>query len=110
MYRGRRGRGPVALGGSHLAEHVLEGLRFRHIATPDRPEVSGHYHPKARVPGTTAARPCFLADRDRVLLPAFGAYTGGLRATEPVLRDRMGTDAIAILTGRRAVAVPLAAL
>lgn len=107
---GNHDPGPVALGGSHLAELDLEGLRFRHIATPDVPEVSGHFHPKARVPGTTAARPCFLMDQDRVILPAFGAYTGGLRATEPVLRAHMAPGAIAVLTGRRAVALPLAAL
>jgi DNA ligase-associated metallophosphoesterase len=106
---GNHDPGPVALGGSHLAELVLDGLHFRHIATPDRPEVSGHYHPKARVP-VAGARPCFLVDENRVILPAFGAYTGGLRVTEPILRERMAADAIAVLTGRRAVAVPLAAL
>jgi uncharacterized protein len=48
-------------------------------------EVSGHYHPKMRVPlpGRGLSRPCFLRDARRLILPAFGAYTGGLRADDP---------------------------
>lgn len=58
-------------------------LTFRHQARPGAApgaEISGHFHPKATMPtrcgGVTRA--CFVADARRVLLPAFGAYTGGL--------------------------------
>jgi uncharacterized protein len=105
---GNHDPGPLDLGGTHLAEHAEGGLTFRHIAMPGgRAEVSAHYHPKARVGG--AARPCFLVDAQRLILPAFGAYTGGLRWDAPVLRALMGPGARALLTGPRVVAVPMPA-
>ena len=83
---------------------------FRHIAQPGaRAEVSGHYHPKARLSlgGRRIARPCFLLDRARLVMPAFGAYTGGLSWTDPALRGLMGPEARAVLTGRPCCAVPM---
>jgi DNA ligase-associated metallophosphoesterase len=73
---------PVWLGGS-LAEMVaLGGLVFRH--EPSRVdglgEVAGHLHPCTTVAarGQTLRRRCFISDGSRVVLPAFGAYAGGL--------------------------------
>jgi hypothetical protein len=81
-------------------------LVFRHIAAPGASgEISGHYHPKARLAGP--ARPCFLADAARVILPAFGAYTGGLSCDAPELAALMAPDALAVLTGAAARARPL---
>lgn len=96
---------PLALGGSHCAEVRLAGLTFRHIATPDTPEVSGHYHPKTRLAGR--AHRCFLLDHQRLILPAYGAYTGGLWCYDPALGPLMQSDALAILTGPRAQPVPM---
>lgn len=97
---------PVNLGGEHRDELWFGALVFRHIADPQADaEVSGHYHPKLRLAGQVRA--CFLADRRRVILPAFGTYTGGLFATDPVLRGLMGPGALAILTGQKARPVPL---
>jgi len=108
---GNHDPGPVALGGAHLADLTLGPLVFRHIAqTGAEGEVSGHYHPKARVKTRlkTITRPAFLADRTRVILPAYGTYTGGLRSDDATLMSLMRPDAIAILTGARmrAVAMP----
>jgi DNA ligase-associated metallophosphoesterase len=98
---------PVDLGGSHLAAFTAGPLTYRHIAQPGaKGEVSGHYHPKLALPGT-GARPCFLFDADRLILPAFGAYTGGLAATAPPLAALLGPGARAILTGRRAILTAL---
>jgi DNA ligase-associated metallophosphoesterase len=107
---GNHDPGPLALAGSHRTAHHLGALTFRHIAEPATAagEVSGHYHPKARVSGP--ARPCFLLDATRLILPAYGAYTGGLSCEAPELRSLMQPGAVAILTGRRALPVPLAAL
>jgi hypothetical protein len=103
---GNHDPGPLSLGGTHRAEASLGGLTFRHIADrSQRLEISGHYHPKARLAGQ--ARPCFLADRDRIILPAYGAYTGGLRADDGALTALMAKDALAILTGPRALAIPM---
>ncbi len=102
---------PIALGGRHLAELDLAPLVFRHSAAPAAAagEVSGHYHPKLRLVarGRAVIRPCFLLDDRRLILPAFGAYTGGLQADHPAVRAVLGGSARAILTGSGCVAVPL---
>jgi DNA ligase-associated metallophosphoesterase len=104
---GNHDPGPVDLGGSHRAALTLGALTFRHIATPgEAGEVSGHYHPKLALPGT-GARACFLFDSRRLILPAYGAYTGGMRASDPVLRGLFGPDVRAILTGRRPILTAL---
>ncbi len=97
---------PEDLVGEQMAELHLAPLTFRHIADPAaQGEVSGHYHPKARVRSTS--RPCFLLDHSRLILPAFGTYTGGLRSSDPALTSLMERDALAILTGAQALVVPM---
>jgi DNA ligase-associated metallophosphoesterase len=107
---GNHDPGPVALGGTHRAALSLGGLVLRHVATPDgESEISGHYHPKARLlaRGRMFARPCFLVDARRLILPAYGAYTGGLWTDSVVLSDLMGADAQAILTGPAPKPIPM---
>lgn len=101
---GNHDPGPVAMGGSLLAQWDHRGLAFRHIAQGVG-EISAHYHPKARLAGV--ARPCFLLDGDRVILPAFGAYTGGLDCRRDPLAGLMGPGALAVLTGTRARVLPM---
>lgn len=99
---------PLSLGGSHRAFAQISGLTFRHIATASASgEISAHYHPKWRVAGRS--RPCFLTDGARLILPAYGAYTGGLFADAPALASLLAPGALAILTGPRAIPVPLSA-
>lgn len=106
---GNHDPGPVDLGGRHLKEFVEDAITYRHIATEDgRGEVSGHYHPKCRLPNG-GTRPAFLIDAHRVILPAFGTFTGGLRGSHPALRTLMDPKAMAVLTGKRAMPVPYAA-
>lgn len=107
---GNHDPGPVDLGGAHLASLPLSPLTFCHIAdTGQFGEVSGHYHPKAalKTRGRTLTRPCFLYDSDRLVMPAFGTYTGGLRSSEEVLVSLMRPEAIAILTGPNPSAMPM---
>ena len=79
---GNHDAGPVEIGGSHRAEMPLGPLTFRHIADATQSgEVSGHFHPKLRLGGQS--RPCFLLDAKRLIMPAFGAYTGGLDVRAP---------------------------
>jgi hypothetical protein len=97
---------PPGLAGEATGVHVDGSLTFRHIADPaTRGEVSGHFHPKAHV--GRQSRPCFLADDARVILPAFGAYTGGLDCRAPALASLMAPEALAILTGRTALPCPM---
>lgn len=103
---GNHDPGPVALGGTHRGEITIGGLTFCHIARPGgRAEVSGHYHPKLRLGGQS--RPCFVTDGQRLVMPAFGTYTGGMDAGDPALRGLFGPRAWAILTGRRVLSVPV---
>ena len=103
---GNHDPGPINLGGTHRADLTLGPLTFRHIADPAQSaEVSGHYHPKARIAGQS--RSCFLLDETRLILPAYGAYTGGLWCDHPSLTALMHPTALAILTGPRAIPIPL---
>jgi hypothetical protein len=107
---GNHDPGPVDLSGEHLAEYSLGPLTFRHIAQPTEPgEISGHYHPKAqvRLKGRTITRRCFLIDDTRLIMPAYGTYTGGLHCGSPALSQLMADNAQAILTGPTPRALPM---
>jgi len=105
---GNHDPGPADLPGTNMAELSVGGLQFRHIAKPERTsEVAAHYHPKARfwLRGTLISRPCFLADARRVILPAFGTFTGGLDIRDAAFDGLVDGDATAMLTGRRITAL-----
>lgn len=93
---GNHDAGPTDLGGSHLAELHRAGLAFRHVGGGAGLEVSGHYHPKARLAGK--AHRAFLLDENRLVLPAYGTFTGGLWCDDPALQALMGPGALAIVT------------
>lgn len=101
---GNHDPGPVALAGTHLAQVQIGTLMFRHIATGANAEVSGHYHPKHRLAGRS--RPAFLFDAARLIMPAYGAYTGGLDSNAPALRGVLSGRTFAVLTGKKAIVVP----
>ncbi|TYB84889.1 ligase-associated DNA damage response endonuclease PdeM [Oceaniovalibus sp. ACAM 378] len=108
---GNHDPGPVTIGGTHRAALALDGLTFRHIASAQKGEISGHYHPKAVLTpkGRQVSRPCFLIDSVRAILPAFGTYTGGLRWSDPVFGALMEPGARAYLTGAAVHVVPMPA-
>jgi DNA ligase-associated metallophosphoesterase len=71
---------PSDLGGVIASEVAVGPIAFRHEPTGAIGEIAGHLHPKARVTtrGRTVERRCFASDGERAVMPAFGAYTGGL--------------------------------
>lgn len=97
---------PETLPGSVTPEWAEGPFLFRHAAaraTPEAVEISGHYHPKATVPvrGTTVTRPCFLTDgHRRLILPAFGCYTGGLDVADPAVAGFFPRGARIFLLGQ----------
>lgn len=103
---GNHDPGPIELAGSHRSFWAQGPLVFRHICSRAQGEISGHYHPKYAPPGTGAQRACFLYDKRSLILPAYGAYTGGLGAKDPALARLMDRP-VAILTGHKALAVPV---
>lgn len=80
---------PQDLGGS-VFETLTEGpLVFRHEADLHcgAGEISGHYHPKAKVQARARrlSAPCFVEDGKRLIMPAFGCFTGGLNVSDPAV-------------------------
>ena len=71
---------PDNLGGTVAEEVAIGSIVFRHEPTGAVGEIAGHLHPKARVStrGRSVERRCFASDGERAIMPAFGAYAGGL--------------------------------
>jgi uncharacterized protein len=71
---------PRDIGGVVADEIAIGPVVFRHEPTGALGEIAGHLHPKARVTGRgrTVERRCFAGDGERAIMPAFGAYAGGL--------------------------------
>jgi len=94
--------------GTALVELETGGLLLRHEAQPGelRAELSGHYHPKLRIAlrGRNIARPCAVASERKLILPAFGALTGGMDAADPAIIAAMqparAVDAVLSAQGR----------
>ena len=77
---------PQGLPGDSIEEIALGGLIFRHEPSSSQAdgEVAGHLHPGARLvkSGRSVRRPCFASDGRRMIMPAFGAYTGMLNVLD----------------------------
>ena len=77
-------------------EYVSEGITFRHEAVKGCPyEISGHYHPKAEIihKGAFIARPCFIEDGMKLIMPSFGTYTGGLSVKDAAIATLLQAEA-----------------
>jgi uncharacterized protein len=85
----------TALGGSFAATLACDPIVFRHQPQTQAcdGEIAGHLHPRARVSqrGRTTSRRCFAGDGRRLVMPAFGAYTGGLNVRDRAFADVFGT-------------------
>jgi uncharacterized protein len=81
------------IGGVFQALLVVGALTLRHLPTGSPGEIAGHLHPVARIVqrGRAVSRRCFAADAARLVMPAFGAYTGGLNVRAAAFADLFGT-------------------
>jgi hypothetical protein len=97
-----------SVGGDVVQEAEVNGVILRHRARAgeSRPELSGHYHPKLVVAarGRRISRACAVASERRIILPAFGALTGGMDAASSEILSAMqpasAIDAILPARGR----------
>ena len=101
-------------GGTIVEEAEVGGIILRHEARQDetRPEVSGHFHPKLRMSlkGRNVSRRCFVASASKLILPAFGALTGGLDVRHPEIVRAISGDAVALVpVADRLLRFPIAA-
>jgi DNA ligase-associated metallophosphoesterase len=101
-------------GGRIEDEVEIGGIILRHEAVPDEPcpEISGHFHPKLRLhlKGRQVSRRCFVLSATKIIMPAFGALTGGLDAHHPEIMRSVGTNAAALVpVSDRLLRFPLAA-
>lgn len=84
---------PATIGGSVVASLALDGIRLAHepsapgTAGFSAPEICGHLHPaaKVRLRGRSVRRRAFARDARLLLMPAFGAYAGGLNVCDPAI-------------------------
>lgn len=100
-----------AWGGDVVDELRAGNILFRHqsLAGETRPEISGHFHPKLRlnVRGRGVSRPCFAGDDQRLILPAFGSFTGGLDVEDAAIAANFSGPYRAMLVARsRLLSVP----
>jgi hypothetical protein len=96
---------PSELGGVVASEVAIGPITFRHEPTGAVGEIAGHLHPKARVSarGRSMERRCFAADGERAVMPAFGAYAGGLSIRDEAFARIFASSFTAHLLGDRRV-------
>jgi uncharacterized protein len=106
---------PAANIGGRFAEVLALGaLTFRHqpMPQPGDGEVAGHLHPTARIArrGRAVSRRCFVSDGKRLVMPAFGAYAGGLNVRDRAIASLFGASSFTahMLGTGRLYAVPAA--
>jgi DNA ligase-associated metallophosphoesterase len=97
--------GPRALPG-----RVAAGWSARHLSLVHQPaaaprfgEVAGHLHPCARIKGRVGSvrRRCFVTDGERLVLPAFGAFAGGLNVRDAAFHGLFRREPLAVALGER---------
>jgi uncharacterized protein len=83
-------RPPVGVAGDVAAEVAVGAVVLRHEPSPGwaGAEIAGHLHPaaKVRLRGRALRRKCFVTDGRRLVMPAMGAYAGGLNVRDPAFR------------------------
>jgi hypothetical protein len=96
---------PAWIGGRVAAEIALGGLVFRHLPLGQVGEVAGHLHPATvvRRNGMSVRRRCFVSDGVRLLLPAFGAYAGGLDVRDAAIASLFADGFAVYALGRERV-------
>ena len=86
---------PARFAGASTAKEKIGALVFRHepSAGPAPGEIAGHLHPCARVmsEGRILRRRCFAADQTRLIMPAMGAFTGGLNVLDEAFAAMLPT-------------------
>ena len=112
---------PIWIRGNHDGDFVPSGMEsydvymdsgisFRHEPSGTALEISGHLHPKATIhyKGSLISRPCFIRDTTKMIIPAFGSYTGGLDVLDKSISQFFpGPTGIHLLGENKIYAIPM---
>lgn len=100
---------PEAIGGEVADEVPISNLTLRHAPEAGAAcELAGHLHPVGKVVrrGGGVRRRCFVTDGSRCVMPAFGAYAGGLNVCDPVFQPLFPKGFMAhVIGGERLFAI-----
>jgi len=95
--------GPSGLPGEPVDEIGIDGLTLRHepLVGVEPGEAAGHLHPCARIRGRAGSvrRRCFVTDGERIILPAFGAFAGGLNVKDVAFASLFARAPLAVALG-----------
>lgn len=99
---------PADLGGTFAHEIAIGQISFRHEPQQGeaKGEIAGHLHPKGKINRRfkSVTRPCFVSDGKRLIMPAFGAYTGGLNIRHKAFKGMLNEASLsAVLLGNKRV-------
>lgn len=108
---------PKSLPGQSCTELAIGDIRLAHIPIGEmsgQAEISGHLHPAATVNGggRSVKRRCFATDGKRMIMPAFGAYAGGLNIRNRAFKGLFDKSALIahVIGENRIYSLPLTAL
>ena len=98
---GNHDRGIAAQFGGRIGDEIkLAGITLRHepVRGAATHEIAGHMHPAAKLSlyGTSIRRPCFVGNGRRIIMPAFGAFTGGLNVLDDAFLPLFGNGGMAV--------------
>jgi len=100
---------PEDLGGHAAKVLRLKDIVFRHEPTGDSGEIAGHLHPCAKVLSRvrTLRRSCFVTDGERLIMPALGAFTGGLNVLDEAYAPCFPNGGMMVFAMARDTVIPV---
>ncbi|MEO0607476.1 MAG: ligase-associated DNA damage response endonuclease PdeM [Pseudomonadota bacterium] len=100
---------PAHLGGRAAKTLRIQDIVFRHEPTGESGEIAGHLHPCAKVLSRVRAlrRRCFVTDGERLILPALGAFTGGLNVLDEAYLPCFPAGGMMVFAMSREAVIPI---
>lgn len=100
---------PQALGGRAAKVLRIKDIVFRHEPTGESGEIAGHLHPCAKVLSRvrTLRRSCFVTDGERLIMPALGAFTGGLNVLDEAYAPCFPDGGMMVFAMARGAVIPV---
>ena len=100
---------PEHLGGRPEKVRRMSDIVFRHEPTGESGEIAGHLHPCAKVLGRVRAlrRRCFVTDGERLIMPALGAFTGGLNVLHEAYESCFPDGGMMVFAMSRDAVIPV---